>query len=535
VENLREKLPEDPERDLFRLPDFLKEMIRAGRLGEKSGAGFYSKVPSGGGSEILMIDPATGRYVPRERGTFASLEMARSIDDPAERIRRLAAAPDDAGRFVWKNLSALLRYAALVQREISDDVADVDRAMRWGFGWDLGPFETWDALGVAAAAARMEREGTPVPPLVCTLLESGATSFYRSEKGAVSVFHAPAVLFRSLPDDPRRLDPSRLKDAGGILLDDPDATLVDLGDRVACLEIHTKLNTIGPGVLSMMERSLDLVDDGWRGLVLAGQGADFSAGANLLLILNALEDDEEDEVEWFVRRFQRINRRLRFGPRPVVAAPRGRTLGGGCEIVLAAGAVAAAAETYIGLVEVGAGVIPAGGGCMEFVKRANEAAPEGADLFPWIRRAFETVGRGKVATSAVDGRRLGFLRSSDGITPNPDHLLHDAKAMVLALDERGDRPAGPREDLRVVGESGLAALRSGLHNLHAGGAITEHDREVGDVLAWVLCGGEIAPSSPVSEDYLLDLERLGFMRLCSQGRTRDRMEHLLKTGKPLRN
>jgi 3-hydroxyacyl-CoA dehydrogenase len=321
------------------------------------------------------------------------------------------------------------------------------------------------------------------------------------------------------------------------VLESPDAKLVDLGDGVACLEFTTKMNTIGPGVIDMMEKALDEVEARWRGLVVGNDGAQFCAGANLLLILNEIDDDNFEDVEWMLERFQRANQRLRLSSRPVVVAPHGLTLGGGCEVTLGGDAVVAALETYIGLVEVGAGLIPAGGGCKELVRRADEAAPDAqdSDLFPYVRRIFETVGMGKVATSGHEARELGFLRPTDRVTVHGARLLHDAKSMVLALDRAGYEPPRARSDIRVVGEPGLTALRVGLDHMQRAGWISPYDRVVGDRLAWVLCGGEVSASSRVSEDYLLELEKEAFMALCAEVKTQERMEHLLKTGKPLRN
>jgi 3-hydroxyacyl-CoA dehydrogenase len=287
----------------------------------------------------------------------------------------------------------------------------------------------------------------------------------------------------------------------------------------------------------MMERSLDEVEASWKGLVIGNDAPQFSAGANLLLILNELDDDNAEDVEWILERFQHANLRLRTSSKPVVAAPNGLTLGGGCEVTMSSDAVVASLETYIGLVEVGAGVVPAGGGCKELVRRADEAAlqTKEADLFPWIRRIFETVGMGKVATSAHEAQEMGFLRDSDWVTVNRDRLLHDAKTRVLAMAEAGYRPAALRTDIRVVGDEGLAAIRVGLDQMERAGYISAHDKVVGDALAWVLCGGDVSPSSRVSEEYLLELEKEAFMRLCAEPKTLERMEHILKTGKPLRN
>ncbi len=535
--NLFEGLPDDPHRDLFDPPQFMKRLIEDGRLGAKSGAGFYKKSRgSDGATEILMVDPATLEYVPQGRVSFPSLEMAKSVDDVRERVQGLVHARDRAGEFLWETVSATLRYAAASIPEIADDIVNVDRAMRWGFGWDLGPFELWDAIGFRASCDRMVEEGHPLPPIAQALYDGGAEGFYQRQEGATS-FYQSAGDFAPVPSDPDFLVLADLKDAGGLVLGSPDASLVDLGDGVACLEFHTKMNTIGPGIIDMMERALDEVEANWRGLVIGNDAAQFGAGANLLLILNEIDDDNYEDVEWILERFQRANQRMRFSPRPVVVAPHGLTLGGGCEVVLGGDAVCASLETYIGLVEVGAGLVPAGGGCKELVRRVDENAPDApeTDLFPYVRRVFEMVGMGKVATSGHEAREMGFLRATDRVTINQDRLLHDAKNMVLALDRVGYEPPQPRTDIRVVGEPGLAALRVGLDHMERAGWISTYDKVVGGELAWVLCGGEVSPSSRVSEDYLLELEKEAFMRLCGEGKTLERMEYILKTGKPLRN
>ncbi|HEX9886057.1 MAG TPA: 3-hydroxyacyl-CoA dehydrogenase NAD-binding domain-containing protein [Longimicrobiales bacterium] len=537
--NLFDRLEADPQRALFDPPAFMKRLVEAGRLGDKSGEGFYKKVRGEDGSEILMVDPASMEYVPQGRVAISSLEMAKTVDSVRERVRGLVHAKDKAGAFLWENVSATVRYAAACIPEIADDIVNVDRAMRWGFGWELGPFELWDAIGFRASCERMAAEGHELPALARNLYDAGADGFYRREEGRTSHVQAGGG-FAPVPTKPEFLVLADLKDAGGVVFETADASLVDLGEGVACLEFHTKMNTIGPGLVEMMERSLDEVEgkgDRWRGLVIGNDAPQFGAGANLLLILNEIDDDNYEDVEWMVERFQGINQRVRFASVPVVVAPHGVTLGGACEITLAGDAVCAALETYIGLVEVGAGVIPAGGGCKELLRRIDEAAPDDpeADLFPYVRRAFETVGMAKVATSGHEAREMGYLRGTDRVSVNRDRLLHDARTLVLSLADAGYRPPLPRTDIRVVGEPGLAALRIGLDQMERAGWISAFDKVVGDRLAWVLSGGDVSPSSRVSEAYLLELEKEAFMYLCHEPLTLDRMEHILKTGKPLRN
>ncbi len=535
--NLFDRLTDDPECALFDPPQFMKDLIADGRLGAKTGAGFYKKCKTAdGGREIRMVDPATLEYVPQGKVMFPSLERAKTEDDVQRRLAGLVRAEDRAGEFLWKTLSATLRYAAACIPEIADDVAGVDDALRWGFGWELGPFEIWDAIGFRWACERMAGEGAVLPPLASALYESGAEGFYRRDSDQTASLTGDGT-FAIRCAAPEHLVLADVKAAGGVVFESPDAALIDLGDGVACLEFTTKMNTIGPGVIDMLERAVDEVEANWRGLVLGNDGAQFSVGANLLLVLSELDDDNLEDVEWMVERFQQINQRLRLSRRPVVAAPHGLALGGGCELTLGADAACAALETYIGLVEVGAGLVPAGGGCMEFVRRIDEAAPAdpSTDLFPYVRRAFEIVGMGKVATSGHEAVEMGFLRPTDRVTISRRRLLHDAKNLVLSMDRAGYAPPRERTDIRVVGEPGLAALRVGMNQMLRAGWISEYDRFVGDKLAWVLCGGEVSASSRVSEAYLHDLEKEAFMSLCAEGKTQDRMEHLLKTGKPLRN
>ncbi len=553
--NMYENLPDDPERELFQPPEFVQQMAERKWLGEKTGQGFYKKERGADGkSQILRLDPSLMEYVEQGKVALPSLELAKNIEDLGDRLKTLVSAPDRGGNFLWKNLSATLCYAADRIPEISDDIVNVDRALRWGFGWEMGPFEVWDAIGVEASCKRLRDEGRTVPKLAEQVLAADG-AFYcsgRRNDGSASVgtgngagngsgtlyFDLSTTGYQPVPKSEKVLELSDLK-SRGTLLDSPDATLIDLGDGVACLEFHTKMNTIGPGVIQMIEKSLDFVesDDAWKGLVIGNEGDNFCVGANLLLVLTELDDENYDDVDWMVRKFQDVNQKIRFSQRPVVVAPFGLTLGGGCEIVLAADKICASAETYIGLVELGAGIIPAGGGCKEHVKRIHERAPEGVgvDLFPYVRKAFETIGMAKVATSAVEAQELDHLRETDNVVMNRDHLIWEAKRAVLAMDAAGYEPGRPRRDIRVVGEPGLAALRAGIHNMHAGGYLTDYETILGDKLAWVLCGGEVAAGSRVDEQYLLDLEREAFMTLCEDGRTLQRMEHILKTGKPLRN
>lgn len=538
ADHMYDSLPA-PERDLFSVPDFVRAMVERGWLGEKSGQGFYKRVRGEGGTrEILMLDPSSMDYVPRTEVRIPSLGAVRAIEDPAQRIATMFAARDRGGEFVRANLGETLLYAAAKIPEIADELFHVDHAMRWGFGWDLGPFEAADAIGGREAFLSLREAGKELPPLVIGFLESGLDRFHAIEDGERRCYRPATGRREPLPGRPRVIDLELLRARGAVVAANDEAGLLDLGDGVLCLRIHTKMNTIGPGVLDLLEDTLERLDSGaWRGLVIGNGEPVFSAGANLKMVLETLAAHGLDAVGGIVRRFQDIVQGLRYVHRPVVAAVRGMTLGGGCEIALAADLVCAAGESYVGLVEVGAGVVPAGGGCMELVARAHETLPEGpdVDVFPLVRRVFETVGQARVSTSARHAQELGLLRRNDCLVMHPRHVLHAARQQVVAIDEAGYRPRRPRNDIRVAGEAGLAALRVVLHGMREGGFLTEYDVVVGEELARVLCGGEVPAGTRVGEQHLLDLEREAFVRLLGDERTQARVRHVLETGKPLRN
>ncbi len=536
ADNMADQLPDDPERHRLRPPGFLREMVSRGMLGEKSGGGFYRKTGPKGARVIEMLDPTTLDYVPVDPPSLESLAIAGRVRDLGERVRALVNADERGGRFLWRNLSAVMTYAARSIPEISDDVANVDRGMQWGFGWRMGPFETWDAIGVADAIARLDREGARVPDWV-RAVATGGGSFYRRVSGGLEAFDPHERVHVAVPADERVMTIADRARDGHVLLENDDAVLVDLGEAVAALSFKTKMNTINRGVMDLLHASLDHAERHLRGLVIANDGDTFSAGADLTLILGAIDSKDWSAIDEITGAFQCVTQRLTFSSIPVVVAPRGLTIGGGCEILLGADRVRAAAESYVGLVEVGAGVIPAGGGCKEMLARMDDRIPRAVaiDPFPFVRAVFETLGMGRVSTSAPDARELGFLRPTDGMSMNGDHLLRDARDTVIALQLQGYRPPRPRSGIRVVGGPGLAALRSGLHNMRVGQFITEYDVVVGDALAWTLCGGDLSGPAEVSESYLLRCEREAFGRLCRDERTRARMLHVLETGKPLRN
>src|SRR5438046_63028 len=420
VRNLHENLPDDPEREMFAMPEFIAKMIERGLLGNKTNAGFYKRQKGAEGKrEILTLDPATFEYRPAEKIKLPSLEMAKNIEDTAERIKALAWAKDRVGAFLWKTLARTLCYTAERIPEIADTVVEIDRAMEWGFNWELGPFEVWDAIGVEKSVAKLKEEGKPVPANVQKMLASGAKSFYKQENGQRFYFDFPSARYVPAGDPPGTIVLKSLKDRTGVIRKNSGASLIDLGDGVACLEFHSKMNSIGGDTLEMLKIALNEVEKNFVGLVVGNQGQNFSVGANLMLMLMEAQDENWEELDMIGRLFQSSVMSLRYSPKPVVVAPFQMVFGGGCEMVLHGDRVRASAETYIGLVEVGVGIIPAGCGTKEMLVRALDSIPKDmkdADPFPFVKRAFETIALAKVATSAEEARGYGFLSDDDSLS-----------------------------------------------------------------------------------------------------------------------
>jgi 3-hydroxyacyl-CoA dehydrogenase len=535
--NLLENLPEK-EREYFQAPSFLQEMVTKQWLGQKTKQGFYKRVKQEGKEETLVLDYEKLDYRPQEKVNLPSVEMAKNIDDVRERVRTLVTNPDRGGQFAWKVLKKTLLYSAEKIPEVADDVLSIDRGMKWGYNWELGPFEIWDAIGLKSSIKRMEKEGDKIPALVERILSKDHSSFYGKRDGQLLFFDMRVDQYREIEEKPEIILLASLKERKKTVLSNPGASLIDLGDGVACLEFHSKMNTIGTDTLQIMRESLKEVGEKFEGMVIGNQGENFSAGANLMLILFEIQDENWDDVEASVKAFQDILMAIKYFEKPVVAAPFGLTLGGGCELCLSSDAVRASAETYIGLVEVGVGLIPSGGGTKEMVIRSTEGIPArvtDADLFPFIRNTFETVATAKVATSAKEAQKIGFMRPTDRITINRDYLIRDAKETVLHLVKEGYRPPRAHQKIKVIGEKGLALLQMGLFYMREGGYISEYDEHVGKKLAYIFSGGNLPDGSEVTEQYLLDLEREAFMSLCGEPKTQARMEHMLKTGRPLRN
>jgi len=541
IRNLYENVIDDESRELYRVPPVMEEMMRRGWLGEKTGSGFYKRVKGSGDSEILTLDWQKMEYRPRQRARFASLEAAGTIESTPERLAALVkaaldqTAADKASRFLWATLSATCLYAARRVPEIAERIVDVDRAMRWGFGWELGPFEVWDAIGVARMSKALVREGKQLPNLVTDVLASPRKSFFVTEKGRTQYF-TPANTLRPLEEDAGVIVLKALKERSTVVKENSAASLIDLGDGVLCCEFHAKMNAIGGDTLAILQAGVARLETEFEAMVIANQGPNFSAGANLMLLLMMAQEGEWDDIHVAVRQFQRANMAIKYARRPVVAAPHAMALGGGCEIPLHAARIHAAAETYMGLVETGVGLIPAGGGTKEMLIRANEHASgaDTLDLLHALRPIFENMAMAKVSTSAEQARSFGYLRPADLVAMNRDRQIADAKQTALALVRAGYHPAAPAE-IRVLGEEFLAAAKLVIHMMIRGEYATEFDGVVARKLASVLAGGSITAAQMVPEPYLLDLEREAFVSLCGEPKTQQRMAHTLKTGKPLRN
>ncbi len=536
--NLYPAVPDDEDRDVFKVPNVIEIMLEKEILGDKTKGGFFKKSKDAEGNrQILELDLETFEYKPQQKSKFPSLDAAKQIDDKENRIKQLVWGEDRVGQFLWNTMSRTFRYAANRIPEIADTIVEIDNAIKWGFGWEIGVFETWDAVGPTESVERMKSEGQPVPVSIEKMLASGATSFYRNEGGSRSFYDLVAGEYKPMPDRPGVLILKSVKERTGVIKSNPGASLIDIGDGVACLEFHSKMNSIGGDTVPMMNFALDEVERNFKGLVVGNQGGNFSAGANIMMLLLAAQEEEWDDINMMVAALQKAVMRLRYSPKPVVTAPYGLTLGGGCEIAIHGDKVRAAGETYIGLVEVGVGVIPAGGGTKEMTMRAMDAAAKAPDADPlaFLKKTFETIGMGKVATSAQEGRSFGFLRDSDAISMNGDRLIQDAKQEVLNLDAAGYVLPVERTDITVLGESLEAALKLALHMMKQGGFISDHDQKIGQKLAHVMAGGTINHKTQVSERYLLDLEREAFVSLCGERKTQERIAAMLKTGKPLRN
>ncbi len=536
------------ERADVQLPAVLEQLVERKWLGDKTGQGFYKKERSADGRENRMVlDLETLEYKPAERRKLAELEMAKSSDSAAGRIRALLGGNperDRAARFYWSILPELWSYAANRIGEVADNIVDIDQAMKAGFNWELGPFEMWDAAGVAETVEKMRSLGQAVPAVAEKMLAAGTGSWYRKHNG--EFFDTATGGYLPVAEPPGRVTLATARRANGVVLKNPGASLIDLGDGIACVEFHSRMNVIGEDIVRFVQQTLHAGSDAVRnyeGFVVTSDALNFSVGANLMQVLLAIQDEEWDEISRYVREFQAMTQAIKFCPRPVVVAPFGLCLGGGAEVALHGCARRPHVELYMGLVETGVGLLPAGGGCKEMTLRALQAASivktnpraDSIEINDAIKHAFEAIALARVSTSAVEAIRLGLLREADGITMNRDRLLTDAKSEALKLAGAGYTAPMPQADIPAPGEAVLATLELGIHMMREAEFISEHDVKIAAGVARVLCGGAITSGTPVTEQYLLDLEREGFLSLCGEQKTAERIAFTLKTGKPLRN
>ena len=530
-ENLYHLVPEDEKREVFLPPDFLKKMVENRWIGDKSGQGFFKKAKDG----RLVLNLDTFEYGPPRPVDLPGLEEARKIRPTGERIRHLVNRDDRAGRFLWETWSELLLYAAARIPEVTDDIVSMDAVMRHGFNWELGLFEIWDAIGVRESARRMEAEGKRLPPLVESLLRSGAESFYQQEKDQRSYFDLATGAHRPLPAEPGVLRLAAVRARDQILRSNPSAALLHLGDGILGVEFTSKANSLDPDVFAMLREAVEETEARYEGLVIGNEGPHFSAGANLAYLLEISRGGRWNEIGQAIDTAHATFLALRDCRKPVVAAVFGQTLAGGCELALHCARVQALCESYIGLVEVSVGLIPGAGGCKEMVCRWMADVPPDGDPTPYLKEAFETIAMAKVSASAAEAHQRRFLRDDDPITMNRDRLLEDARQTALALARTGYHPDPTPPEIRVLGRAGLVSLRLALYLMRTARYITDYDRKIGERLAYILSGGDLPEPATVPESYLLELEREAFLSLCGEPQTQARIESMLQTGKPLRN
>jgi 3-hydroxyacyl-CoA dehydrogenase len=535
TKNCADTLANDERRAVFETPDVLRQLVEKKWLGAKSKQGFYKKV----GDDILQLDLKTLEYGPQKKPRFDSIGAARGADDVDEKLRRVVAGTDRAAALARTVLYETLIYSANRLGEIADDIVDIDRALRWGFGWERGPFETWDALGVKATAEKMEAAGYVVPHWVREQLaaQGEGMRFYRKDAPGKLAQLGQRGGFTTIPTDPRALSLDAIRAAGGEVERNGSASILDLGDGIFCLEYHAKMNAIDQDIVTMTMKAVDRAEREGIGLVIGNDAPDaFCAGANLFGLMVALGSGNTALINQMVIDFQGICMRTRYAGVPVVAAPFGLTLGGGAEVVMGCQTVRAAAELYLGCVEVGVGLIPAGGGCMEMAARAALRATDDPqfDILSIVRVPFLALATARVSTSAEEARDIGYLRQGDSVTMAREHLIGDAKQTALGLARAGYRPPPPRK-IRVIGESGAATLRTALINLRGAHQISEHDAKVAGQLVRAISGGAVPAGTAVTEQHILDLEREAFLSLCGEPKTRDRIQYMLQKSKPLRN
>lgn len=534
--NVYHDCPNDEARDLFAIPDYVNKLVENNWLGDKTGQGFYKKSKSESGEKVILeLDPETFEYRPSPKSNMPSVTAAKPIDDLKERLKVLVSGKDKAAEFLRSLNFYIFQYSSNRIPEISDELFKLDDAMRAGFGWELGPFETWDALGVKKTVDKMIEANMKPADWVLKMLENGVNSFYKSENGKKKFYDITSNSYKEIPGkgdfiilDNYRANQPVWKNSG--------TTLHDIGDGIVNLEFHTKMNSIGSEILEGINKSIEIAEKDFKGLVIGNNGQHFSAGANLAMMFMLATEQEYDELDMVVRQFQNTTMHVRYSNIPVVVAPHSLVLGGGCEVCLHADKVNASAETYIGLVEVGVGIIPAGGGTKEMTLRASDTYVEGGIELPELQRRFMNIATAKVATSAEEAFDMGIFRKGhDSYSVNPNRVIADAKKEAILLADRGYTKPIQRTDIKVLGRTALAPLLLGIHQFRLGNYISDHDKKIVEKLAYIMCGGDLSEGSLVSEQYLLDLEREAFLSLIGEKKTLERIQSILTTGKPLRN
>jgi 3-hydroxyacyl-CoA dehydrogenase len=533
---LAQGLPDDEAKDVFVLPDFVKQMGENKWLGDKTGQGFYKKVKgTDGKSEIHALDLNTLEYKPSQKVKFATLELTKSIDKLADRFKVLVSGKDKAGEFYRLSFGSLFAYVSNRIPEIADQLYKIDDALRAGFGWELGPFETWDALGVQAGIDLAKAAGRTVAPWVEEMLAAGNSTFYKVENGVRKFYDKESKQYQSVSGVENFIILDNLRASGKVLWKNAGASVIDLGDGILNVEFHSKMNSLGTDVIQGLLKGVEMAEAGYRGLVVGNDAPNFSAGANLGLVYMQALEQEFDELNMMIQQFQQAMMRMRYSSIPVVGTPHGLTLGGGCELNLHCDRVVASAESYIGLVEFGVGLIPGGGGTKEMTLRTAAKYEEGEPEFNLLRNTYMTISTAKVSTSAAEAFDLGYLRRGDEIVVNSNRVSAQAKAAAIELADAGYSQPSQKTNIKVHGKGALAMFKTGVYAMKEGKYISEHDQKIADKLAYVMCGGDLSSPTEVSEQYLLDLEREAFLSLCGERKTLERIQSILTTGKPLRN
>jgi 3-hydroxyacyl-CoA dehydrogenase len=536
AKGLYDNLPDDKAHELFKLPAYVETMEKNNWLGDKSKQGFYKKTKTPEGkTEILALDLKTMEYRPQNKVKSATLDLTKSIESVPARMKVFAAGKDKAAELFRASSFGLFEYVSDRIPEISDELYRIDDAMRAGFGWELGPFEIWDAVGIQESLTGMKSYGHQPAAWVQELLDAGHTSFYKVEGGVKHYYDIPSKSYKPVPGSEAYIVLDNIR-ATNTIWKNSGASIIDLGDGILNVEFHSKMNTIGGDTLQAINKAIDLAEKEYRGLVIGNDGANFSAGANVGMIFMMAVEQEWDELNMAIKLFQNTSMRIRYSSIPVVVAPHNLTLGGGCEFSLHADHVQLSAETYMGLVEFGVGVIPGGGGTKEFALRASDEFKDDQIVQNALKDRFLTIGMAKVSTSAVEAAELGYLQKDKySITMNRSRLLADAKAKAIELAEAGYTQPVRRKDIKVLGKQGLGIVYAGANSMYSGNFISEHDKKISEKLGWVLCGGDLSSPTEVTEQYLLDLEREAFLSLCTERKTLERIQSIVTKGKPLRN